>query len=139
MNKIGTKDLAKAIYESAKGKSGDALESAINNAVEFLAKKNLISKSSEVLNYLQEIIDDEHGKIRAKVLSKTEPTHAALEHIKHFLRERFKAKEAHLDWKEDRSLLGGVRIEVRNEVIDLSLKNKIDQLQNHLLEYSTNN
>lgn len=139
MNKISNKVVARAIYESVKGKSGEAMESSIKNSVAFIARKNFLSKSAEILGHIQDFVDTDHGTVRAKVLSKKKPSPKAVEQIKHFLQERFKAKDVHLDWKEDESVLGGVRIEAKDEVIDLSLRNKIDQLQNHLLEYSTQN
>ncbi|PIP69006.1 F0F1 ATP synthase subunit delta, partial [Candidatus Nomurabacteria bacterium CG22_combo_CG10-13_8_21_14_all_32_8] len=50
-----------------------------------------------------------------------------------FLKERYKAKEIFLTEVLDEKLLGGMRIEVNDEIIDLTVKNKIKKLQEHLI------
>ena len=61
------------------------------------------------------------------------PTKILTDKVENLLKARYKTKTPALQWKEDKSLVGGVRIETENEVLDLSLKNKLNQLQNYLL------
>lgn len=133
MSKISTKTVAEAIYSSAKNKTGAELEHALQNAVEFLAKKNLIGKASEILACIERISDAEQNILRAKILSKAPLTKILTDKVENLLKARYKTKTPALQWKEDKSLVGGVRIETENEVLDLSLKNKLNQLQNYLL------
>jgi len=133
MAKISTKNVAEAIYESAKDKSGTELERALSNAKDFLVKKNLISKSAEILTHLQKLADKDSGTVRAKVLSSDKLSDHKVSEIKTSLKHRYKAEHIILDPEEDKTLIGGVRIEANDEIIDLSLKNKVKQLQNHLL------
>ncbi len=133
MAKISTKQVAQAIYSSAKDKSGAELEYALGNCVEFLAKKNLLSKAPEILRHLENISDAEQNILRAKVLSRVPLNKTATDTVKNLLKTRHKTKTPALEWREDKSLIGGMRIETEDEVLDLSLKNKINQLQNYLL------
>ncbi len=134
MSKLSTKQVAEAIYASAKNKTGAELSSALQNAVEFLAKKNLLGKAPEIIRHVKRISDAEHGILRAKVLSKTPLTKTETAKVESLLEKRHKGKGAVLEWKEDKGLLGGIRIETEDEVLDLSLKNKVNQLQNYLLK-----
>ncbi len=135
MAKISTKQIAEAIYATTKNKSGVELERALANAVQFLAKKNLLSKAPEILSRMEHISDTDHGITRARVSSKSPLTKKVTEKIESMLKKRYKAKEAVLDFKEDNTLIGGMRIETEEEVIDLSLKDKLNQLQNYLLTH----
>lgn len=132
--KISTKNIAQAIYESAKDKSGAELERALVNAKDFLAKKNLISKSAEILEHLQKLADKDSGTVRAKILSPDKISDHRASEIKTSLKHRYKAEHIILDQAEDKTLIGGFRIEAEDEIIDLSLKNKVNQLKNHLLK-----
>lgn len=131
---ISTKHIAQAIYQSAKNKSGTELDSALKQSVEFLAKKNLLSKAPEILNQIARIEDTEQNILRAKVSSKKPLTKVTEEKVLHMLKARYKTKTPIIEWKEDQTLLGGVKIEAGDEILDLSLKNRLKQLQNHLLE-----
>lgn len=133
MAKISAKNLARAIYESAKNKSGAELERAIENTVEFLAKKNLLSKAPEILKCLTHVQNTDLGIVSAKVVSKSPLNKHAIDELKLALKKRYKAEDVILELEENLSLLGGIRIEAKDEVIDLSLKNKLNRLQAHLL------
>ena len=50
-----------------------------------------------------------------------------------FIKKKYQAKEVILELKEDDKLLGGIKIEIGDEIIDMTLKNKIKKLQNYLL------
>lgn len=134
MVKISTKNVAEAIYASAKNKGGTELSSVLRNAVEFIAKKNLLSKTPEILRYIEHVSDFETNTLLAKVLSKTPLTKKLSDQVENLLKKRYKTKTPMLEWQEDKSLIGGVRIETEDEIIDLSLKNKVEQLQNYLLK-----
>ena len=133
MQKINTKHIALAIYESAKDKRGKGLGQALGNAVDFLAKKNLLSKAPEILKHLQNISNDTEKIVEAKIRAPRPLTTNTKDAVRRALKKRYGAKEIIFDFAEDKSLIGGIRIEARNEVIDLSLKHKVAQLQNHLL------
>ena len=133
MAKISTKDVATAFYESAKSKSGADLERTMTNAVEFLNKHKLLSKASEILWHLEKIHNKDLGVVSATVTSKRPLAKKNLDEIKKILKNRYKALDITLHTHEDLSLIGGIKIEANDEMIDLSLKNKVRQLQNHLL------
>lgn len=133
MQKLSTKNIALAIYAATKDKTGLELERALENSVEFLAKKNLLSKSPEILKHLKKAVHDGENTVEAKVLSPRPLGNHATSEVKQALKKRYKAEDIILDLEEDKSLIGGIRIEARDEVIDLSLKNRLDKLQAHLL------
>ncbi|MES2088246.1 MAG: F0F1 ATP synthase subunit delta [Patescibacteria group bacterium] len=133
MAKFSSKNIAEAIYQSAKNKTGAELDSALKMAVEFLAKKNLLSKTPEILNYITQLSDTEQNIVRAKVSSKNPLSKSAEEKIETLLKARHKSKTPRIEWKEDKSLLGGVKIEAGGEILDLSLKHRVDRLQEYLM------
>jgi F-type H+-transporting ATPase subunit delta len=133
MSKISTKNVAEAIYGATKGKSGADLDKALKHTVEFLSKKNLLSKSKEILKQFEQISDTHNKIVRAKVFSKAPLTTEENEKIGKLLKTRHKPKEPIIQWQKDETLIGGFRIEAGEEIIDLTLKNKVEQLKNYLL------
>jgi len=133
MSKISTKNIARAIHESTKGKTDGALHKATSDVVEYLAKKRLLGRAPDILRRLEEIINEEEGIVQANITYKNIPAKRISEEIELVLKKRYKAKEIESTINEDKEMLGGVKIEVGDEVIDLTLRNKINQLQNYLI------
>ena len=128
------KIIAEAIYESAKGKHGAELTHVLTNTVEFMDKNQLLGKSKEILLELERIIDKDEKIVRAKVRSAEVLPKKMIEELEENLKKRYKAKTVQIDQGEDKSLISGIKIEVNDEVIDLSLSHRLHQLQNYLIK-----
>ena len=133
--KLSPKTISQAIYASVKDKSGTERERALELSVEFLAKKNLLSKAPEILKHLEQVKNQDLGIVSAKVTSNSPLTKYTADEVRHALKKRYKAEDVIVELQEDKKLIGGIKIEANDEVIDLSFKNKLSQLQNHLLTH----
>jgi F-type H+-transporting ATPase subunit delta len=133
MAKVSTKNIALAIKDMTKGKSGSELDRVLVDIVNFLVNKRLMSKSGEILKKLEEMLDKDDGVVRAKITYKEKPEKKLTNQLEELLKKRYKAKDMIIEEKEDRGILGGVKVEVGDEIIDLTFKNKIKQLQNYLI------
>lgn len=132
MANISNNDIAKAIYESSKDKHGSELNTTLSNVTKFLARKRLLLKVPDILRSLQNIINKEEGRLEVSIQSVRKLSEIHKAEIEHSLKERYGVKEVILNEKIDDKLIGGIRIEMRDEVIDLSIKNRIGQLQEYL-------
>ena len=70
------------------------------------------------------------AKVGSVARLKTETKH----HLMHSLKKRYDAKDVILNEALDEKLIAGIRIEVGDEVIDLTMRNKIKQLQEYLIK-----
>ena len=133
MAHISVKNLAYAIYESSKDKDEAKTDEIIKNFLSLLKQKHLLGKSDAILKELQKIIDKEGKVKRADVSMKNKLTSKMQKEIEEFIKERYKVDKVALTEKEDKSLLGGIKIEIDDEIIDTTIKNKLTRLQNYLL------
>ena len=133
MSIISNNDIANVIYLVSKDKRETELRYIDTKIVKFLARKRFLSKSTDILERLEKIINHENGRVAVKVLSVVKLKEELREELIFFLKERYKAKEIFLTEVLDEKLLGGMRIEVNDEIIDLTVKNKIKKLQEHLI------
>ncbi len=132
MPAISDNSIARAIYEASKDKKGEVQSVFLKNVVQFLARKKLLSKSSDILGRLNTIINDEQGKVAVKVWSAEKIASGMQQKLKQALAKRYGSKEIILEENLDEKLLGGLKIEVNDEIIDLSIKNRMRKLQEHL-------
>ena len=92
------------------------------------------------LFYLEKILDDflkicssKRGEIIAKLTAAKELNNSEIEKIKNELTENF-GKNIKLDYEYDKSLIGGLIIQVGSVMVDTSIKNKLKQIENTMLE-----
>lgn len=133
MASISTKNIAQAIYESLCNKEGALLDAAITESAVFLKEKNLLGRKEEILKTLEKIINKEKGIIKAKITTKSQIEKELERGIEEFIKSKYKAKEVLLELKTDKDVLGGIKIEIGDEIIDTTLSSKIHQLQNYLI------
>ncbi|OIO29246.1 hypothetical protein COX93_03170 [Candidatus Nomurabacteria bacterium CG_4_10_14_0_2_um_filter_30_12] len=133
MSIISNNDIANVIYLVSKDKRETELRYIDTKIVKFLARKRFLSKSTDILERLEKIINHENKKIIVKISSAKKLKEETKIELSLFLKKRYKIEKVVFDEMIDEKLLGGIRIEVDDEIIDLTIKNKIRKLQEHLI------
>ena len=132
MATISTKDIARSIYEGAREHKSSA--SYFQSVVKFLAKRKLMSKAPDILKQLKKIVNESEGIIEAKVSTAKRLGATERYQLIQELKQRYKAKDVTLSEIKNEKLLGGLKVEVKDEVIDLTTKGKILKLQTYLMQ-----
>ena len=89
-----------------------------------------------VRTILQDFIDTcskKRGEVKAELISSKELSGEQVNKIKDELSQNFDAK-IKLDYKYDKSLIGGLVIQVGSIMVDTSIKNKLQQIENTMIE-----
>jgi len=131
MANISNIDIARAIYLACKDNIGNE-PSFLKDVVKFLARKRFLYRAKDILFNLEKIIHQENGIITAKVKSARILSEETKREITHSLKKLYSARKVLYKESVDENLLGGIRIEVNDEIIDLTVKNKINKLQEYL-------
>lgn len=132
MTKVSDKDIARAIYEASKGKKGKELSEFCKKAVKFLYNKRMFHRSSAILEKLKKVQDEEESRLRAKLTSAKKLEGKTKEKLAELLKKRHKAKEVLWQDELDEKILGGAKLETEDEIIDFSIKNRINKLKEYL-------
>lgn len=134
MASISIKNLAYAIYDSSLDKEGKELDSILEKSVVFLQDKNLLGKKKEILEELEKIINKNNGIVKAKISSSEKLKDEGRKEIEDFIKKKYKANEVIIEQEVDPKLLGGIKIEIGDDIIDTTLSSKIHQLKNYLIK-----
>ena len=133
MTTISNNDIARAIYLASKEKEDEQFFSKV---IQFLVRRRLLPKAPDILERLNKIINKEEGIVIVKVSSKQYLPEKIKNELMKILEKRYPEKIITIVPNLDQTLLGGFKIEIDDEVIDLTLKNKIDKLQEYLIKVS---
>ena len=132
MANISYNNIARAIFTASKDKHTTEYSALLKNTVDFLSRRRLISKSKEILSALNKIVNEDQGIVEVRVWSRDKISSETKKDLIHALKKRYGDKEFIFLEALDEKLLGGMKIEVGSELIDLTLKNRINKLQEHL-------
>lgn len=134
MAKISPNKIAYAIYEATLGKSGSELSAMLKNSVKLMKNKKLLNKSDDILKALEKLIDKKEGRIRMKVISAKALDKNQKDRIESEIKVKYKAKEVKSEYIEDKEKLGGIRVEVGDEVTDDTWRNSLLKLEKELIK-----
>jgi F-type H+-transporting ATPase subunit delta len=130
MTAISNNNIAEAIYLA--GKDANEEKQFLHKVIQFLVRKRLLSKSKDILLILNKIINEKEGRLMVKVSSQKKLNENTKKEITQSLSKRYGGKTIILEESLDEKLLGGYKIEVNDEIIDLTIKNKLGRLQEYL-------
>ena len=99
----------------------------------FLISKRRLFYVEKILKDFIETCSKKRGEIKAELTAAKELTENQINSIKEDLTKSFNSK-IKLNYKYDPSLIGGLIVQVGSTMVDTSIKNKLQQIENRMLE-----
>ena len=99
----------------------------------FLISKRRLFYLEDILKIFLLICSKKRGEISAKLISSKDLTKDEIDNIKKEFSENF-GSSIKLNYKFDPSLIGGLIIQVGSVMIDSSIKNKLNKIENKMIE-----
>ena len=99
----------------------------------FLVKKRRFFYIEQILKSFDEICSKKRDEIKAEIKSAKQLSEIEINKITDELSNNFKSK-IKLNYKYDQSLIGGLIVQVGSTMIDTSIKNKLQQIENKMIE-----
>ena len=109
------------------------LNNTLIKFLNFLISKRRLFFLEKILRDFLTICSSKRGEIIAKLTAAKELSTSELDNIKNSLKENF-GSNLKLKFKYDPSLLGGLIVQVGSIMIDTSIKNKLQQIENKMIE-----
>ncbi len=108
-------------------------ESLFKNFLSFLIQKRRFFFIERILKSFIEICSRKRGELKAELKSAKELSNEEIAKITEELTKNFSSK-IKLNYKHDESLIGGLVIQVGSTMVDTSIKNKLQQIENRMIE-----
>ena len=99
----------------------------------FLISKRRFFYIEKILKNFLETCSKKRGEIKAELTAAKELTEIEINTIKEQLTKNFSSK-IKLNYKHDKSLIGGLIIQVGSTMVDTSIKNKLQQIEKRMVE-----
>ena len=108
-------------------------ESLFKNFLSFLIQKRRFFFIERILKSFIEICSRKRGELKAELKSAKELSNEEITKITEELTKNFSSK-IKLNYKHDDSLIGGLVVQVGSTMVDTSIKNKLQQIENRMIE-----
>ncbi len=109
------------------------LETLLKNFLSFLVIKRRFFYVEQILKSFIETCSQKRGELKAELKSAKELSSDEISKITDELTKNFSSK-IKLNYKHDESLIGGLIVQVGSTMVDTSIKNKLQQIENRMIE-----
>jgi F-type H+-transporting ATPase subunit delta len=99
----------------------------------FLISKRRFFYVDKILKSFVETCSIKRGELKAELISAKTLNESEINIIKDDLTKNFSSK-IKLNYKHDASLIGGLIVQVGSTMVDTSIKNKLQQIENRMIE-----
>jgi len=123
-------DLSKVINKIAENYKFDNL---FRNFLNFLIQKRRFFFIERILKSFIKICSKKRGELTAELKSANRLSSDEIKKITDELSANFNSK-IKLNYKHDESLIGGLVVQVGSTMVDTSIKNKLQQIENRMIE-----
>ena len=127
---INQEDLSKVIYKITENNKFDVL---FKNFLNFLIQKRRFFFVESILKSFIETCSRKRGELKAKLRSAKNLSNDEIIKITDLLTKNFSSK-IKLDYEHDESLIGGLVVRVGSAMVDTSIKSKLQQIENKMIE-----
>ena len=125
VNKSNKKDIIKKVYGS--------LDEEFVNFLYVIIDHNRFSSINYIYYEYENLVLTDKNIVKASIFSAYELNDAQMKEIVSALEYRYKNKKIEAENIIDSELIGGIRVLVNNESVDLSLKTSLDKLKESIL------
>ena len=109
------------------------LEVLFKNFLCFLITKRRFFYVQKILKNFNEICSEKRGELKAEIKSAKNLSQDEINKITQELSNNFKS-QIKLNYTHDQSLIGGLVVQIGSTMIDTSIKKKLQQLENRMIE-----
>ena len=109
------------------------LNPLLTKFLSFLIFKRRFFYVDKILKSFGETCSIKRGELKAELTSAKDLSENEINNIKEELTKNFSSK-IKLNYKHDASLIGGLIVQVGSTMVDTSIKNKLQQLENRMIE-----
>jgi len=127
---INQEDLSIIINKISENNKFDKL---FINFLNFLIQKRRFFYIERILKSFIETCSRKRGELKAELRSAKNLSNDEISEITDVLTKNFNSK-IKLNYKHDESLIGGLVVQVGSTMVDTSIKNKLQQIENRMIE-----
>jgi F-type H+-transporting ATPase subunit delta len=131
--RITARQYAQTLYDLTDGKSNSEVEKSVADFARYIYRNRKLKLAGKIIEHFSRIYNSENGIVEAEVVTREKISAETEKKAKHFIKEKFGAKEVVLRNTVDENIKGGIIMKVGDEVVDGSVRGKLGELKKVLI------
>mgnify|MGYP001792168246 CR=1 FL=1 len=127
--RISSKQYASALYGLTQGKTKPEIEKSVADFARYIYKNRKLKLSEKIAEQFVKIFNKRNGIVEAEIITRKKMDETELKKARHFVKEKYGAKEVVLTNTIDESVKGGMILKVGDEIVDGSIKGRLAELR----------
>jgi len=134
MAKVTNKQLAQALHELTKKADKKEVPQLLRAFIEYVFRKGMFREMPAIIEQYGKHYDKEKGICSLIVTSRYSLTSAQLKTIEQKYLKKLKCETIEIETRLDEKILGGYKVQIGDSVEDATVRTKIKQLEQYLLQ-----
>jgi F-type H+-transporting ATPase subunit delta len=130
--KITAKQYAQTLFELTKDKDEIEIQAVISKFLVVLKKRGDFKMKMDIIQQFQRIFNEANGIVEVKIISQQELKQDQLEKIEQLVKNKYQANQVILKNDIQKEILGGIMMQVGDEVMDGSVAGQLKRMRNSL-------
>ncbi|MCD4694148.1 F0F1 ATP synthase subunit delta [bacterium] len=132
--KITAKQYANALFESLKEAGNKKQDEIITNFANVLISYNHVSYLPNIINNFNKIWDKDNNIIKGEIVIAREIGENIEKEIKNFIKKENGNKVLEIEKRIDKNIKGGFVLRLGDRLVDASLKTRVEDLKNKMID-----
>lgn len=132
--KITAKQYARSLFDQVRDLEKEETDKVVNNFAKVLGENNHLSYLPNIIRQFRNMWNTEKGIVEVEVISAHELGKKSRAEIENFIKEEAGDKTTEVSYKIDKNIKGGFVVKMGDKILDASLKTRIRDLRNTLVE-----
>ncbi len=132
--KISPKQYAKALFFEVLNKDNKEVLPIIDRFFDILKSDNSLSKIEKIISHFNDFWKKEHSLVEAEITTARLLDDNLKKEIVNYLLKLSQSDKIKIEEKQDKKIIGGFVIKYNDKILDASIKNKIKNFKNNLIQ-----
>lgn len=132
--KVSAKQLAQILFDLTDEKSRSEGEKSVADFARYLRKERKLKLAGKIIEQFEKIYNKKNGIAEAEVVTAEKISTEIEKKIKSHIEKKYHAKKAVLKSVVDEDIKGGVIVRVGDEVMDGSVRGRLEELKKTLTQ-----
>jgi F-type H+-transporting ATPase subunit delta len=131
--RVSARQYAQALYDLTDGKSKSEIEKSVADFARQMNKERKLKLAEKIFEQFGKIYNQEKGIIEAEVVTAEKLSTVLEKKVKDYVGKKYRAKEVVLKNTVAEKIKGGMVVRVGDEVMDGSMRGKLNELKKVLV------
>lgn len=132
--RVSAKQYAQILYDLTDGKSKPEIEKTAFDFARYIYRNRKLKIAGKIIEQFASIHDKKKAIVEVEAATRKKLDDAEVKKIKHFVKDKYGAKKVVLKNVVDEKIKGGIVLKVGDEVIDGSVRGKLERLKEMLVK-----